>query len=247
MPFISAQDPTAPGVLPLDLVLFNASRGPDFQSYEEQNQFVNSMLALALGTDQEELPPGFQVKGDWISKPPTFGMSESYSAFLRTGTIKPVFGRLSSVSPDGSLDIAATSEASSTSTLQDVDLIYFATGFTPLKFLCEVFPPSLCSELGITSSTEHPTRFMQSLHNQTSHPVFQNKGCFAGMITTLYPGQLDIQAQYIAGLFKGDYQWPSAEDFADTAQGVEHLFSKNKTKEALVHATRGGYLAWMSS
>lgn len=245
MPFQSTEDSAAPGVLPLDLVLFSALKGPDFESYEEQNRYINSMLRQALGSNQEELHPVFEIKGDQLSQPPTFGMSESYGGLLRTGAIKPMFGRLSSVSTDGSLNISKTGEENSTSMLQDIDLIYFATGFTPLKFICDLFPPSLLSELGLTSPSEHPSRFMQSLHNQTLHPVFQNKGAFAGMITTLYPGQLDIQGQYIAGLFTGKYPWPSAEDFADTAKGVAHLFAKHKTKEALVHASRGGYLAWM--
>lgn len=243
--FPNPKDSTAPGVLPLDLVLSDARTGPEFKTPEERNEFAHGHLRTLVGSDQGNLSPALRVSGKWTSREVTIGMSASYSHFVRSGIIKPFLGRLSSVSADGGVEIAATGEGGQPLTLENVDLIYFATGFSALRFVNEIFEDQVLSDLGINSPDQDPTPFLQSLHNHTLHPAFHNMGAFAGMRRQLYTGQLEIQAQYIAGLFTGIYPWPSATDFANTAKGPKQLLSVNKNSEALLWVTGGAYVPWI--
>lgn len=254
LPFANEKDPQAPRVLTLDQVFFNAEAAlqPRADSPEDKFNKLNSLLKVVLGSDQGELGPEYHFDDYWSKKFPAIGMSESYDKFVKGGTIQPILGRFAGISKDGKVRVspAENDEGGADRTLDGVDTIIFATGYTPWPVLRKIFSPKLLSKMGIEQDTTNPpARFLHSqLHKQVIHPELgkNNNIGFVGLQPMPFWGTMELESRWLASLFTGKMQWPTKEEISDYRKGVAHLMSLGKVDDALLLCSNGGYLDIMS-
>ncbi|KAF8533732.1 hypothetical protein BDD12DRAFT_898017 [Trichophaea hybrida] len=250
LPFPNEKDPKAPRVLSLDQVFFNADAAlqPRPDGPEDKFNKVNGLLKVLMGSDQGELGPEYCFNDYWSKRFPAIGMSESYDKFVRSGTIRPILGRFAGISEDGAVRIspAENDDGGADRTLDGVDTIVFATGYTPWPTLRKIFSPELLSMMGIGRDTVNPpVRLLHSqLHKQVVHPELgkNNNIGFIGLQPMPFWGSVELGARWLASLFSGKMQWPREEEVSNYRKGAAHLMSLGKVDDALLLCSDGGYL-----
>ncbi|KAI5819426.1 hypothetical protein BZA77DRAFT_275778 [Pyronema omphalodes] len=255
LPFFNEADPTAPRVLPLDQVFFNAEAAlnkPRAESPEAHFSNIHSILKTVMGGDQSDISPECQFDEYWSKRRANIGMSESYANFVKSGAIKPMLGRFAGITEDGNIRVSSPANRNDPEKiLEGFDTIVFTTGYTPWPAIQKLFAPSVLSKIGVSPDTPGSNPKL-SLYSQlykfqlVSNPDIGRKLGFIGIHPRPFWGIVELQAKWLAGLWTGALEWPSEEAISDYQKGSEHLMKIGKIDEALLHSSQGGYLELIS-
>lgn len=236
-------------VLPLDQVFFTADAvmgASPSESPEEKNTRLNGLLKALMGSDQGDIGPEYQIDDHWSTKTPGIGMSESYHRFVKSGAIKPIVGRYEGITDTGAVRVSPVpnSTHSTDRTLEGIDTIIFATGYTPWPALRKFFAPEMLQKMGVSPETVNPhaNLLFSRMHKQVMHPELGRTIGFVGLQMRPYWGLSEIQGRWLANMFSGKLDWPTDEEIADYRKGVDHLVSIGKLNDALLLNSQGGYL-----
>ena len=132
-------------------------------------------------------------------RPLCLGISDQYLAGLRIGTITSHLSRLDRIDHDGTLRLSSGEQ------IQRPDVIMLCTGYTTLlPFL----PPSLQHAISYRMDDQYVPILTDNL---VLHPDLPNAG-FVGVYRGPYFAVIELQARYLASLFAGKIEWPSADD-----------------------------------
>ncbi|KAI5814419.1 hypothetical protein BZA77DRAFT_99770 [Pyronema omphalodes] len=269
LPFTNRKDPSAPRVLPLDLVLFDAGRFLDFPApdsaemlYEQRAASVNKLL----GWDQGELGPQFYLTSWWRRDEIPIVVSESYDKFVRDRTILPVLGRFSRVSDKGDIIICSSIfSGREISTIEGLDTIIFATGYTPWPTLQSFLAPEILMKMGVQPGEDpHPRQLYDNLYRRVLCPQISRNIGFIGFQKLQHWGSIEMQGRWLASLFAGKVDWPSDEDIMDfglrpDARREQHTeapqneklgsgcMKSTQEKKSIVVATQDDYLETVSN
>lgn len=248
LPFENPDDKTAPKVLPLDQVFFNAAavvNAPPPTSPEAKFEQINKLLASMLG-DQSNIGPEYKFNDHWNMNPMAVGMTESYDKFVRSGVIKPVVGRYTGISEEGAVRVAAAEhcELSSDQVLDGVDTIIFATGFTPWPALKKMLAPEILRRMGFEpeETDVSPHRVHRCLYKQNIHPNLGKHIGFMGLMPRPFWGAMEIQGRWLASMFSGKMPWPTPDEISDFAKGPEWLAAQGRVDDAVLLRGEGAYL-----
>jgi hypothetical protein len=233
-------DPLAPKVLPVDLGLFNPGSftAPPVKSVAEKNNRTNDRFTILMG-NQSSIDPELSTKGKWRNKPPRLGPSDSYDKFVRCGIIKPVCGRFSGVQEGGKVRVVDENGELLLGGPLDVDVLYFATGYSYHGTLRNMFAPELLAKIGLDPLTKNPSSRKVSydmMHKYVLAPGIGRTIGFVGLLARAFWGILEMQGRYLGSLFSGKIPWP-AEDIVDFSKGSDHLISIGKVREGLLEDT----------
>jgi len=239
--------------LPLDQIFFTADAVvgvPLPKNPEEKNNRVNGLLKMLIGSDQSDIGPEYHIDDHWSTKNPEIGISESYRHFAKSGFIKPIIGRYEGITDTGAVRVSAVpkSSCSTDRTLESIDTIVFATGYSPWPVLRKMFAPEMLEKMGVTPETVNPpvNLLYSRLHKQVMYPELGRTIGFMGIQLRPFWGLCELQGRWLASMFAGRSEWPTQEEVDDYRKGVDHLMSIGKVYDALLLSSKGGYLEVIS-
>jgi hypothetical protein len=233
--------------LPLDLVLFDAGRfiaSPPPDSPETLYEQRTSSFKKLLGWDQGDLGPQYYLTSWWRPKSIPIAVSESYDKFVRDRTIKPVLGRFTEVSDEGNIIVCSSIAPDRViRTLEGVDKIIFATGYTPWPTLQSFLAPEILMKMGVQPGEDpHPRQLYENLHRRVLHPQIGRNIGFIGFQKPQHWGGIEIQGRWLANLFSGQVDWPSEEDIEDYRLGPDFLMSLARSEHPITEAPQSGFV-----
>ena len=212
----------------------------------EKNIRVNGLLKMLMGSDQGDIGPEYRIDDHWSTKNPAFGLSRSYRSFAKSGAIKPIIGRYEGITDTGAVRVSAipNNDRSTDRTLEGIDTVIFASGYTPWPPLRRVLAPEILQKMGVTPETVNPhaNLFLSRLHKQVMYPELGRTIGFVGMQMRPLWALSEIQGRWLAAMFAGKVDWPTDEEVADYRKGIDHLMSIGKVNDALLLSSKGGYL-----
>ncbi|KAG0639155.1 hypothetical protein HOY80DRAFT_1022705 [Tuber brumale] len=211
LPIAHKGDPSAPHFVPDDIVLYDVNSPrknpmPVDKTQEEKNVLINTFMSSRLGGRQEDIHPCLHITDGLMRHTPWVTISDSYLEFVRSGTIKPVIGRLERA--DGS------TLHTNTGKITGVDTILLGTGYYPSASLQYFLPEDLfCDLTSKDPDIAEDLNFLPLLlYRQSLHPSFGNTGGFVGMYKGAFFGTMELQGRWMAGLLSGKLPWPSAQE-----------------------------------
>lgn len=248
-PASNSGDATAPRFLPNDFVLYDFNKrleqvNQSPKSVEEGYVAVNNYLKTVIGHDQHEISPALHVSDKYMQQSPWIAISDSYANFVRTGFIKPITGRVSSVSPKFPKTLVLEPETfgSAAEEIGEVDTIILATGYHPTYSLQPMFSQSMFSSFTSSPSIPKDPNFLPFLlYNQTLHPAFQRTGGFVGMHKGPYFGIMEMQGRWLTSLFSGKIGWPTDKEMGE---GIEAC---GKVRDSRTDSNQSGFRPQWSS
>ncbi|TGZ78348.1 FAD/NAD(P)-binding domain-containing protein [Ascodesmis nigricans] len=232
----------APKLLAIDQGFYDTPsivNSPPAKDPKEKYRRLHKTLIGIKGGDQSDISPALGVSPEWRDKPLSLGLSDSYIGFAKSGAIKTILGRVVGVKGQRGLEIVTVKEGEESRALEDVDLVIWATGYTPLRTLSRILSPGLKTAFGADENS-CPAVLTRALYKQTLHPALGPTGAFVGIQRRPYFAMFELQARWIAGLFTGKIIFPSLNDFEDVAKGEAHLLAIGKIDEVMIHAGGGG-------
>ncbi|KAL6231418.1 hypothetical protein BDW75DRAFT_220330 [Aspergillus navahoensis] len=196
-----AKKKTVPFV-PLDLSLYDIARrplgtdvafGPAFQDQiRKRNQFFREML----GEEYSKVGSVHLTdnQGREIQRPPWVAISDHYAEFVRSGAIKTLTGRASSVTNESGLGTLNFDASASTTRLTDIAAIIMATGFKPSESL-SFLPDNVLSILEYSKDDHFLPLILDSM--SSAHSEIPDLG-FVGFYRGAFWGPAELQAQSLA-------------------------------------------------
>ncbi|KAI9808309.1 MAG: hypothetical protein M1825_004766 [Sarcosagium campestre] len=204
---VTSQGPNpAPSFLPLDLCLYDLSKQPPGPLRttsaimdKDKAKLFNGYFATLVGSDQSDIAEGkLTVDAENAEKPPYVTISDGMLGYLRSGDIHPVQGSLESVGLDshGKGSILVRYEDKHIS-IDDVELLVFATGFKPSKAL-EYLPRDVLEALEYDEGCQRIPLILQDA--STINPAIEDLG-FVGFYQGPFWGVMEMQARYLGKLW----------------------------------------------
>lgn len=216
-PFEDKKDEKKVRVMCLDLVTGNAvglSQMPKTKGIREQWRMLHTVLTMVNGSDQSELGPEKHVSEQWRDELVSLGVSDNYRQFLLANSVTWKIGKVTSFPSSDSIEITTTlpGQPSTTSTLPNIDLVLFATGYTPWPTLSRILPQEIIQALPRKDLTSR-------LYNSTFHPSLGSSGAFIGFQKRPYYLIFELQSRYISLIFTNAISFPPTSNLTRLASG----------------------------
>ena len=225
---------SAPAFAPLDLCLYNITRRrpgliSDYTGAltAAQSNATHRYLSALVGGYQLDLGSGvLHISNACRDKPPRVVLTDSYSEFVRSSAIIPVFGRVESLgmSPSGQGNITVGLPGKQ-QVLEDVHAVVMATGLTPQRSL-EWLPQDVLDTL--QHDKEHHRIPLILQHGSYSHSGLPELG-FVGFYEGPYWGIMEMQARMLVQ----EWAFPIKGNVMDKATSNEARESERQQMLAL--------------
>ncbi|KAJ5359076.1 FAD-dependent pyridine nucleotide-disulfide oxidoreductase [Penicillium cataractarum] len=219
--------------LPLDLAMYDLSRRPPGPvEYtlgplsEEKIAKTNDYFRSLLGAEYERYGHPHQqsplAKAD--PQPEWVAIGNDYAEFVRSGGIKTVMGRATSIHPQSDTRIASMKieTAEGSQILEDVTSIVMATGFTPFDSL-SFLPDDVLSSLEYNTSDPFLPLILDK--GGTLRSEIPDLG-FVGFYRGPYWGVMEMQAKFLGKEWAAEDNTPGEGD------------AKNKSERELLRILR---------
>lgn len=186
--------------------MINKSGRVNPQAFKEAKTFYKSLI----GDNQRDIdtlaPENSEISDDRDDgntlEAPWTAMSDSYTAFVRSGHIIPIGGTLTELAPDGASNTLMLSSNGVDEKLEDVAALILATGFDNLNSL-SYLPDDVLQILDYNPEfTQFP--LLLNMHS-TVHKQIPDLG-FVGFYRGPYWGVMEMQARFLGRLWSGDEQ-----------------------------------------
>ncbi|KAL4873648.1 hypothetical protein BDV12DRAFT_50983 [Aspergillus spectabilis] len=196
--------------VPLDLFLYDLDRRPPGMKEmafgpvsPDQISKRNQSFQDMLGKEYESGGGVNHTNNDGAEgqRPPWVGIADNYAEFIRSGAIKPLIGKASSVacsSPShGTIDVQTP--AGQTSPLTEVTAIVMATGFKPSDSL-SFLPQDVLSTLEYSKEDHFLPLILEKW--SSAHGEIPDLG-FVGFYRGAFWGPAEMQAQSLSNTWAG--------------------------------------------
>ena len=199
----------APCFAQIDLCLYNLTRRrPGLISDHTgaltaaQSRATHDYLCGLVGGHQEDVgSEALHVTSQYQDKPPRVVICDGYPAFVRSGAIMPVLGRVVSLGVSGSGEGSVkVSCAGDERILEDVAAVIMATGFSPQASL-NWLPKDVLATLQHDGNNNRMPLILQ--HGSYCHSELPNLG-FIGFYEGPYWGIMEMQAHLLVGKWTND-------------------------------------------
>ena len=232
------------GFEPLDLRIYNLSTRPpgDIKGKwgrmpEEGAKGMHKLLRSAVGDQTDLGAPALVALEEQLTDPPYIAVSEFYAEYVRSGSVLPKAGRVTSISASEklqdesaphsakkTLDVTYRAPSGEEEVIEDVVGVVYATGYSPSASL-SILPPAYLDAMQYDPACPRLPILLRDL--QTYSPAAPDLA-FIGFFENPFWGTMEMQARLVAKRFTDGPNFQVSEPFED---GMEINATRSAMKE----------------